>query len=200
MCGGALPRRTSGGEAAMASHLSTSNCAIGRQPMSAINHQYRAVNKTRRVRTQKHSGLFDVGYSSESPERHSLAQPFLDRLGHQARHAFGVFDWTRSDRVDAYSISSPLDSEISRQRIDTGFRRGDVKLHRRAEIMKRRADVQYLTAMFFELCKRSAANIERSLQIDVDNSAETIRRQLFGFTQKVTGRAIDDNVDLSELL
>src|SRR5687768_5511267 len=54
--------------------------------------------------------------------------------------------------------------------------------------------------MFFELRKRSAANIERALQIDVDNRAETIGRQLFSFTEKVTGRAIDDDVDLSELL
>src|SRR4026209_2016082 len=65
--------------------------------------------------------------------------------------------------------------------------------------MKGRGDVQNLSAMFFELRKRRAADVESSLQIDIDHGAKAVRRQLFSRTQKVAGRAVNDNVDLSEV-
>src|SRR5687768_18168273 len=100
--------------------LRTSNRTIRSQPMAAIDNQYSATNKTRRIRTQKHSRLFDIRDSAETAQWNGLPQTFFDRLRHQTLHSFRVFDWARRDRVDAYSISSPLNGEVTRQRIDTG--------------------------------------------------------------------------------
>ena len=141
--------------------------------------------------------------SAIRPKRPSgilFLQPLFDRLGNEPLHAFSVFDWTRRDRVDAYAVTAPLNREIARECIDSCFRRGHVKLHRRAEIMKRRADVQNLPAMFLELRKRGAANVERAFQIDIDDSSESIWRQLFRGAKKVSGSAVDDDIDLAEVL
>src|SRR5687768_18532250 len=66
--------------------------------------------------------------------------------------------------------------------------------------MKRRTDIEYLAAVFLQLIKRSPANVERAFEIDVDNRAEPVRRQLFGLDEKVSRRPVDNNVDLSKLL
>src|SRR6185369_4988036 len=110
------------------------------------------------------------------------------------------FDWPRRDSVDAYPVASPFDGEIARQRVHARLRSRNVKLHRRAEIVKCRADIQDLTAMLFQLVERRATHVERTFQVDVDNGAEAVRRQLFSVAQKVAGRAVDDEVDLSQLL
>src|ERR1043165_1905009 len=65
--------------------------------------------------------------------------------------------------------------------------------------MKRRTDVENLPAMLFQLCKGSAANVERTFQIDVDHSSEAVWRQLFRRAQEVTCGAVHDDIDLAEL-
>src|ERR1044072_1388169 len=169
------------------------------QPVTTIDNQHHAVNKTRCVGTNKHCRLFDIGDASKTSERNLFAQAILYRLRDEARHAFSVFDWTRRGPVHAYSVTAPLDSKIARQRIDTGFCGRNVNLHRRAEIMKCRADVQYLPAMLFELRESRTTNVESSFRIDIENRAKTIWRQLFRRAEKVTGGAVHDDVDLAEV-
>src|SRR5687768_9640355 len=53
--------------------------------------------------------------------------------------------------------------------------------------------------MFFELSKRCAANVERALQIDIDNSSEAVGRELLSSTKKVAGRAVNNDIDLAEM-
>ena len=133
------------------------------------------------------------------PSGISLAQTIFNRLRHQTLHAFRVFDWTRRDPVDANPITSPLHREIARQRINTSFRCRHVKLHRRAEIMERGADVQNLAAMLFQLCKRRATDVERAFQVDVNHGAKAVWRQLFRRAEKVSRGAVNDDIDLAKL-
>src|SRR5688572_6518722 len=74
-----------------------------------------------------------------------------------------------------------------------------MELHRRAEVMQRRADVQNLSAMLLELCKRRTTDVERSLQVDIDDRAKAVRRQLFSLTKKVSRRAINNDIDFAKL-
>jgi hypothetical protein len=75
-----------------------------------------------------------------------------------------------------------------------------VKLHRRPEIVKRRADIQNLPAILLELSKSRTTNIKRPLQIDIHHCPETVGRQLLGGTKKIPRRTVDDDIDLAELL
>src|SRR5215218_8891662 len=158
-----------------------------------------AINKTCRVRTNKNRRPLDVGNSSKATERNVLSQMVPERLRHEAFHSLRIFDWTRRDRVHADSISPPLHREVARQRINTSLRRRYVKLHRRPQIMKRRTDVQNLSAILFELRKRRAANVEGAFEIDVNYSSKSIRRQLLSRAEKVAGSSVHNNIDLAEL-
>src|ERR1044072_4170701 len=169
------------------------------QPVTSVDNQHHAVNKTRRIGTNKHCRLFDVGDASKTAERNLLAQTILDRLRDQARHAFRVFDWSRRDPVHANSVTPPLDGKIARQRIYTGFSGRNVNLHWCAEIMEGGANVQYLPAMLFELRKGLTTNVESSFRIDIEDGAETIGRQLFRRAQKVSGGTVHYDVDLAEV-
>src|ERR1044072_815262 len=75
-----------------------------------------------------------------------------------------------------------------------------MKLHRRAEIMQRRTDVQDLPAMFFQLRKPRATHVESSLQIDIHHGPKPVRRQPLRRAKKISRRAIYDDVDLPKLL
>src|SRR5689334_19570976 len=66
--------------------------------------------------------------------------------------------------------------------------------------MQRRTDVQDLSAILLELCKGRATNIERALQIDINHSSKSVRRQLLRGTKKVSRSAVHDDIDLAELL
>ena len=114
--------------------------------------------------------------------------------GHKTLHAFRVFDWAGRDGVDADAVSSPLDREIARYRIDSGLCRRDVDLLRRPQVMQRRADVQNRPAAFFQFGKRGATDVERPFQIDVNHRAETVRRKLFRRAEKIPRRAVDHDV------
>ena len=65
--------------------------------------------------------------------------------------------------------------------------------------MKRGADVEYLPLICFQLREGCAANVECAFEIDIDDRAKTVRRELFSGAQKVTGRAIHDDVDFAEV-
>ena len=97
-------------------------------------------------------------------------------------------------------MASPFNREVARERVNARLGRRDVKLHRRAEIMQRRADVQDLTVMFLQLFEGGATNIERSLEIDIHHRAKAVRRQLFRRAQEISRRAVHDNIDLAKVL
>jgi hypothetical protein len=65
--------------------------------------------------------------------------------------------------------------------------------------MERRADVKNLTAILFQLGKRRTTDIERTLEIDVDNSSKAVRRKLFGGAQKITGGTIYHCIDFAKV-
>src|SRR4029079_5972701 len=142
---------------------------------------------------------FDVGDASKTTERNLFAKTILDRFRDEARHSLSIFDWPRRYPVHAYSVTAPFDGKIARQRINTRFSGRNVNLHRRTEIMKRGADVEYLAAMLFELREGRTTNVESSFRIDVENCAKTIWRQLFRRAEKVSGGPVHDDVDLAEL-
>src|SRR3569832_413541 len=75
-----------------------------------------------------------------------------------------------------------------------------MKLHRRAEIMECRGNVQDLPAMLLELRKGRATDVERAFEIDIDDSSKTVWRQLLRCTKKVSRCAIHNEVDLPKLL
>ena len=75
-----------------------------------------------------------------------------------------------------------------------------MKLHRRAEIMQGRADIQNLSLVLFQFFERGPTDDEGSFEIDVDDGAETIRRKFFRRAKKIPGGAVDDDIDLSEAL
>src|SRR3989442_12581941 len=95
-------------------------------------------------------------------------------------------------------MRSPLDGKVLSQGVDAGLCRRNVKLHRRAEVMQRGADIQDLTLVLFQLFERSAANIERALQIDIDHRAKTVGGKFLSRAEKVSGGAVDDDVHFSE--
>src|SRR5438132_9316944 len=64
--------------------------------------------------------------------------------------------------------------------------------------MERRADIQYLTAILFQLGECRATNVECSLEIDVHDRAKSIRRQLFRRTKKIPCRAVYDDIDFAK--
>src|SRR6185436_4831642 len=65
---------------------------LGCQPVSAVNYQHRAIDVTRRLRTKKHGRLLDVLDESESTERNTLPDLFLDRFRNQTFHTFSICD------------------------------------------------------------------------------------------------------------
>src|SRR5258705_1699133 len=74
-----------------------------------------------------------------------------------------------------------------------------MELHWRTEIVKCCADVEDLTALLFELREGGATSVESSLKVNVDDGAEAIRRQLLSLAKKVSGGAINDDIDLAEM-
>ena len=174
------------------------NQAVRRQPMAAINYDYCSVDVAGRVGTKKYRRRFDIFDQSKPSERNRLLQLLFDRLRDQSLHSFGVSDWPRRDRVHANSVTSPLNGQVLRQRVDAGLRRGDVKLHRRAQVMQRGADVQNLAAVLFQFTERCPANIERPFQIDIHDGAETVRRKFFRRAEKISGGSVDDDVDFAK--
>ena len=87
--------------------------------------------------------------ATEAAERDVAPQVLFDSARDEALHAFGVFDRAGRDGVDADAVAAPLDREVARQRVHAGLRRRDVELHRRAEVVQRRADVENLAAVLF---------------------------------------------------
>src|SRR2546423_1598588 len=65
--------------------------------------------------------------------------------------------------------------------------------------MKRRADVQDLSAMLLELRKCRATNVERAFKINIDDSAESVGRHFLRSTEKVTGCTVHNDIDLAKL-
>src|SRR5262249_37445080 len=74
------------------------------------------------------------------------------------------------------------------------------KLHRRPAVMQGCTDVEDLAAVFLKLSECSATHVKCTFEIDVDDCAETIRRELFRSTKKVSGGAVDHDVDLAEAI
>src|SRR5436189_6482315 len=66
--------------------------------------------------------------------------------------------------------------------------------------MKRRTDVENLSPVRFELLKSRPTDIEGSLQIDIDDCAEPIRRQVLGLTEEVSGGAVNRDINLAETI
>src|SRR5207249_3940394 len=82
--------------------------------------------------------------------------------------------------------------------VDAGLCGRNMKLHRRAEVMQRCANVEDLPAMLLELCKCRATDIEGTFQIDVDDCSEPVRGKLFSFAKEVACGAVHDDVDTAE--
>src|SRR5437870_13462138 len=59
-------------------------------------------------------------------------------------------------------------------------------------------DIQNLAPVLFQFSKRGPANIERALQIDIDNCPEAGWGKQLCRTKEVSRRAIHNNVDLFE--
>src|ERR1700754_1291423 len=149
--------------------------AVRGKPVATIHHQHLATNKTATLRTNKQCRLLNISDSAETSQRNVLLQLLSDCLGNEPLHSLSILDWTRRNRVHANPITSPLNRQIARQRINTSLRCGNVKLHRRAEVMQRRTDVQNLSAILFELRKCRPTNVERSFQVDIHNRAKSVR-------------------------
>src|SRR5436853_7915504 len=62
------------------------------EPLATVDNQHHAVDKTRRVGTDKNCCLLDVGNSSKASERNALQQSLLDRLGNETFHSLGILD------------------------------------------------------------------------------------------------------------
>src|SRR6185503_21014963 len=101
-------RSNASNDAGSRSSMLTAYHAIGREPLTAIDYQHDAVDKTRRVRADKNRRLFDICDSSKTSQGNILPQTIFDRLGHQTFHSFRIFNWTRRDPVDADSMPAPL--------------------------------------------------------------------------------------------
>src|SRR6185369_3609907 len=155
-------RSNASNDAGCRSSMLTAYHPVGREPLTAIDHQHNTIDITRRLRTNKDRCLFNIRDSSKTAQGNVLPQAIFDVFRHETLHSFRVFNWTRRDPVHTNSIPAPLDGEISRQRIDPRLRRRHVKLKRRANVVKRRGDVQDLSAMFLELRNSRATNVECS--------------------------------------
>src|SRR5215510_9398235 len=75
-----------------------------------------------------------------------------------------------------------------------------MKLHGCAEIVKRGADIQDLSAMLLELVESSTRDIEGAFQIDVYHRTKAVGRKLLGLTEKIAGRAVHHNINFAEVL
>src|SRR5713226_4643945 len=64
--------------------------------------------------------------------------------------------------------------------------------------MQRRADVQNLSAILFQFRERCATDIECSLEIDIDDSAESVGRKAFSGAKKISGSAVNNDIYLSK--
>ena len=73
-----------------------------------------------------------------------------------------------------------------------------MELHWRAQVMQSGTDVQNLSAILFQLRERRPADIERPFQIDIDHRAEAVRRKFLCRAQKISGGAVDYDVDFAE--
>ena len=125
---------------------------------------------------------------------------FLDdlprRLGRQALHALGAFHRSRREAVDADARRPPLDRERPRERIDAGFRRRGMALADRAQQLQRRADVEdHADPLAFRCGNAARDTLKVPFEIDVDDRAEAIRRQVLGQADEVARGAVDEDVD-----
>src|SRR5215472_2554202 len=121
------------------------------QPVPAVNDEHRAVDVASRVGTEEHRRVLNIFNQTEPAQRNLLSQPLFDCLRHEPLHAFGVFNWTRGDRVDANSMTPPFDGQVTSQGIDPGFGGRNVKLHWRTRVVQRGTDIKDLPLAFFEL-------------------------------------------------
>src|SRR5687767_2036365 len=174
--------------------------AVRRQPVAAVNDDDRAVDEGAGVRAEEDGALLDVADAPEAAERDVAPQSLFDRLGDEPAHAFGVLDGAGRDGVRADAMAPPLDREVARQRVHARLRRRDVELHGRAEVVERRADVEYLAAPFFQLLEGGAADVEGALEVYVNDRPEAVGRKLLGRAEEVAGRAVDRDVKTAEAL
>ena len=61
-----------------------------------------------------------------------------------------------------------------------------------AKILKRGADVQHdATRLFLEMRQCGLGGVKRSLEVDVDDAAKRVRRQVFSQAEEVSSRTVD---------
>ena len=166
--------------------------------MPTVNDQDGAIDVTGRAGTKEDCRRFDIFDQSKSAQRDPFPELVLDGFRHQTLHAFGVADRTGRNCIHANAVTSPLDREVFRQSIDASLGRRDMQLHRRAQVVQRRTDVQDLALMLLQLIESRAANIERALQIDIHDRAKTVGRKFFRRAKKVSGCAVHYDIDFAE--
>src|SRR5215213_7953997 len=130
------------------------------EPVPAVHDDDGAVDVGGCVGAEEDGALLDVADAAEAAEGNLPAQTFFNRLGDEAAHALRVLDGAGRDGVDADAVAAPLDREVARQGVHARLRRRDVELHRRPEVMERRADVENLAAVLLQLLEGGAADVE----------------------------------------
>src|ERR1700755_715097 len=145
------PQREQTNSSSMTEPLSSPDHSVAAEPLAAVYHDDRAVDEAHGVGAEEDRALLYVAYAPEAAERDVALEPLFHVGRDEALHAFRVFDGAGRDCVDAYAVRAPLDGEVARQGVDARLRRRDVKLVGRAEVVQRRADVEYLSATLLQL-------------------------------------------------
>ena len=170
-----------------------------RNGATATVHDNRdAVDEGRRAGAEKEHRVGDVVDRGQAPER-----TLRDRRIHRCRigealHALGTGGRSRRDAVHPNTVAAPFRRQRPRHRVHAGLRGRRVNLADRAQIRQRRADVDHAAAAHAHVRKRRAGHVERSLEIDVDDRAEAVRRQVLCIAHEVAGRAVDHDVETPE--
>jgi hypothetical protein len=172
--------------------------AIGREPQSPVDDQRDAGDVRRRVRTQEEGRVGDILDRRHAAERALGDNACARGIAREAAHAFRTFGGTGSNAVHADAVRPPFGRERARERIDAGLRGRRMRLPHRAEILQRRADVQDYAAARFQMRERRARDVERPLQIDIDNRAEPVRGEILGGADEIAGRAVHDDIQMAK--
>jgi hypothetical protein len=74
-----------------------------------------------------------------------------------------------------------------------------MRLPHRPEVVERGADVDHRAALRLQVRQRRARDVERPLQIDVDDGAEPVGREVLDQADEVAGGTVDHDVEPSEV-
>lgn len=142
---------------------------------------------------------YDSSYASKREIYLHRNRPWVEKTTAKSAHAFGVSNGTRSNTVYANTKRSKLNCPVLCQGINGSFGGTGVLLIGQAGVIQGGADVDDRALGSLDVLGSSFGQVESTEQVNLNDGAEGIVRQVLERSQKVSSSTVDKEIDASKL-